>query len=148
MNNLKKHMWTFTFDGGASPNPGIASCAFKAVNELGEVFEDSWRMKGIHTNNEAEWDAAATGLEMLLEHDKEAVLVRVIGDSELIINQMSGIYTVKDMKLRTHYERVKALIGTTGVNLTFTHVKRNFNTEMDDKCKMARSCHRTHPSAR
>lgn len=148
MEDLKKHRWTLTFDGGASPNPGIGSCAFKAVNELGEVFEDSWRMEGIRTNNEAEWDALATGLEMLIEHDKDTALVRIIGDSELIINQLSGAYKVRDKKLIPYYERVTSLRAHANFGMTYHHVTRNFNTEMDDACKAARGCHKVRASAR
>jgi len=132
-----RHSWTLTFDGGASPNPGIASCAFKAVSNAGKVIEDHWKMEGIRTNNEAEWDAVATGIEQISRHDPDARFIKVIGDSELVINQLSGLYKVKNHKLRPFNDRV-AKIKKQGIRMAFYHVKREFNTEMDAACKSAR----------
>lgn len=138
MTDEKKHRWTIVFDGGASPNPGIGSCAFKATNEEGKVIKDSWRMDGIRTNNEAEWDAVATAIEKVIANDREAIVVKVIGDSELVINQLSGLYSVKHFKLKPFYERVRKIRNRSKTGFIFTHVKRFLNSEMDDACKAAR----------
>lgn len=139
MNKENQHKWTLTFDGGASPNPGIASCAFKAVNELGDEIKLSWRMDGIRTNNEAEWEAVATGIESIMEYDNDAVSIIIIGDSLLVINQLSGIYRIRDFKLRSYFDRIQNVKLQQGVAYFFYHVKREYNTEMDIACKEARN---------
>lgn len=131
------HEWTLTFDGGATPNPGIASCAFKAVSGTDKVLRNSWKMKGMRTNNEAEWDAVVTGLEAIVANDKDTKLIKVIGDSELVINQLSGTYKVRNYKLRPFFSRFNRL-KKPDLRMSFYHVHREFNEEMDIACKSAR----------
>ena len=133
-----EHEWVIKFDGGASPNPGRASCAFKAYNGIGHIIEDSWAMHGIRTNNEAEWEAISVGLERLISKDPSATLISVFGDSELVMNQMSGMYSVRSKKLKPYYMRVKNLKNNHRAAFTFKHIKREFNEAMDIACRSAR----------
>lgn len=137
----RKHSWTIRFDGGALPNPGIGTCAFIAINEDGESIQDKWKMGGIRTNNEAEWDAVVTGIERVIEHDNNAILITVVGDSELVINQMRGSWNVKDPKLREFHKRFMKVKKERGdfLHFTYHHVPRRFNYEMDQACKDARN---------
>jgi len=132
-----EHVWTVNFDGGASPNPGIASCAFKIQNETGFQYTKGWRMDGIHTSNEAEWDAVSRGIEEVIQRDKEAEVIKVIGDSQLVIYQIQGIYRVKQPRLRQYYDRINK-VKEMGVEIIPSHIEREFNEEMDKACREAR----------
>jgi len=138
MEQKKLHVWTLRFDGGASPNPGKASCAFKATSDSGAIIERSWRMDGIHTNNEAEWEAVTVGIETLMVADPDATLIRVIGDSELVVLQLTGVYNVKNRKLRPYKDRISKIEKENDVTIIAVHVNREFNEEMDKACKEAR----------
>ena len=133
--------WKLNFDGGSSPNPGRGSCAYKAVHaDTGQIISRSWSMKGRNnTNNQAEWEAIITGLEELLEQDKGIVRIDIIGDSQLVIEQMAGRYRVNSKRLKPYYKRWLTLRRTyPEVIFTFKHVYRENNSEMDIACKQAR----------
>jgi ribonuclease HI len=46
------------------------------------------------TNNQAEYEAVLKGLQLLYEVKAEAI--EIFGDSQLIINQLLGLYECKD----------------------------------------------------
>ena len=50
------------------------------------------------TNNQAEYEAILKGLQLLHEVKAEAIVV--FGDSQLIINQLIGLYECKEDTLR------------------------------------------------
>jgi len=138
---MKKEAWTLTFDGGASPNPGVGSCAFQAWTDSGTRIEHAWRMTGeSRSNNEAEWEAVTVGIETLLsEIDPDTIdKVMVYGDSELVIKQMKGQYHVRNSKLKIYKSRMDRAIAATDISFMFVHIPRELNTEMDEACKMAR----------
>jgi ribonuclease HI len=133
--------WSLKFDGGATPNPGKASCAFSAVCLVtGEEVKKAWPMKGKRTNNEAEWEAMVVGIESLLEEKKSKVTeIRISGDSELVIEQISGGYKVKSEKLKPYYRKwCKIKKDHPEVRFRFKHVWREWNEEMDRACKDVR----------
>jgi len=133
--------WTLQFDGGASPNPGIASCAYRAmmVGQPHLQFNHSWRMEGIHSNNEAEWEAAVTGVTDLLDLHPNATHITVIGDSELVVNQANEYYRVTKAHLRRYFLQLQQLRKLyPDVHIVFKHVPRELNEAMDEACKAAR----------
>lgn len=130
--------WTLRFDGGASPNPGNASCAFSATADDGAFIEKCWQMRGTHTNNEAEWEAAVVGLEAIYAIDSEPATIHIIGDSELVINQMRGVYRVKKPQLLVYYERFVRLKAKGDTHYSYASIPREQNAQMDTLCKEAR----------
>ncbi|MCL4429379.1 MAG: ribonuclease HI family protein, partial [Chloroflexi bacterium] len=81
-------------DGGARGNPGPAAIAFVALNEQGQIVKSDSRFLGIHTNNQAEYEALLLALQFAVEVDAEEVVCHL--DSELVAKQLNGQYTVKD----------------------------------------------------
>lgn len=133
--------WKIYFDGGASPNPGKGSCAYKAISEkAGRVLTRSWAMEGNdNTNNQAEWEAVVSGLESVLELEKEITVMEIVGDSQLVIEQLAGRYNVNSERLIKYHKRWLNLKDKyPNVTFTFKHVYREENTEMDNACKEAR----------
>jgi probable phosphoglycerate mutase len=87
-------------DGGARGNPGPA--AYGAVvrdAETGKVLAELAETIGYATNNVAEYSGLVAGLRAAYEIDPDAV-VEVRMDSKLVVEQMSGRWTVKHPNLR------------------------------------------------
>jgi ribonuclease HI len=95
-------------DGGARGNPGPAAAACVVSEPGGGVLEESARLLGEATNNVAEYRALLLGLERA--HALGASEVEVIGDSELIAKQVTGVYKVKHPAMKPlHAEALQAL---------------------------------------
>ena len=97
-------------DGGARGNPGPAAIGVVISDPGGEVLEELAEPIGLATNNVAEYRALIRGLERARELD--ASELEIIGDSELIARQLTGVYKVKHPAMRPlHEQAVAALRG-------------------------------------
>ena len=97
-------------DGGARGNPGPAAAASVISTSDGEVLEEQAQLLGTATNNVAEYRALLLGLARVRELGAQEV--EVVGDSELIAQQVRGAYKVKNEALRElHREAMAALRG-------------------------------------
>jgi ribonuclease HI len=95
-------------DGGARGNPGPAAAACVITSPAGEVLGERAQLLGTTTNNVAEYRALLLGLQCARELG--ASEVEVVGDSELIAKQVTGVYKVKREALRPlHREAILAL---------------------------------------
>jgi ribonuclease HI len=93
-------------DGGARGNPGPAAIGVVISGTDGEVVEELAEAIGPATNNVAEYRALLRGLERARELG--AAELEIVGDSELIARQVSGIYKVKHPAMRPLYEQAVA----------------------------------------
>jgi ribonuclease HI len=100
--NLKYHMenemWNMSFDGVVSKE-GVGADVWVGPPEVGTKL-CSYKLAFECTNNMAEYEALILGLKVLKELGKKRVAVH--GDSELVINQVKGIYQPKHPKLRAY----------------------------------------------
>jgi ribonuclease HI len=97
-------------DGGARGNPGPAAGAAVVTGEGGELLLERGELLGVVTNNVAEYRGLLLGLAAARELG--ASEVEVIGDSELVIKQVNGLYKVKHPDMRPlHAEAIAALRG-------------------------------------
>ncbi len=94
-------------DGGARGNPGPAASAFIAFSETNDLIAKKARYLGSSTNNQAEYHALITALEFAAKANYEEVLCHL--DSELVVKQLRGEYSVKDPKLKQLWQRVQDL---------------------------------------
>ena len=95
-------------DGGARGNPGPAAAACVITSPAGELLGEHAQLLGVTTNNVAEYRALLLGLEQARELSVSEV--EVIGDSELIAQQVLGRYKVRNESLRPlHSEAMRAL---------------------------------------
>jgi len=95
-------------DGGARGNPGPAAAACVITTPEGEVLDEQARLLGSATNNVAEYRALLLGVARARELGAQDV--EVVGDSELIAQQVRGAYKVKNAALRElHAEAMAAL---------------------------------------
>ena len=77
-----------------------------------------------YTNNKAEYEALAIGLEILLE--LEVKDVRVIGDSQLVLRQLIGEYKCNNLLLAPYFTVAIQLLDSFD-NVEFEHVPRESN---------------------
>lgn len=116
-------------DGGSRGNPGPSASGFVIQDETGEnVLESGGKFLGITTNNQAEYRAVLFALERAKELGVEEIEFRL--DSLLVVNQMKGIYKVKNKDLAVVYDQIKKLVSQFK-KVEFVHVLREYNKLAD-----------------
>lgn len=115
-------------DGGSRGNPGPSAAGFVIMNSYDQVLHEGGMYLGITTNNQAEYHGVRLGLEKALEVGARTVDFRI--DSLLVVNQMNGIYKIKNRELWPINERIHELVIQFD-KVTFSHVKREFNQLAD-----------------
>lgn len=115
-------------DGGSRGNPGPSASGYVLYDMDGVVVKKAGIYLGITTNNQAEYLALKAGLEEAIK--LQADIVHVYLDSLLVINQMKGIFKVKNRDLWPIHEAIKQLT-TRFKRVNFTHVPRELNKEAD-----------------
>lgn len=94
-------------DGASRGNPGPAASAFRIVDGNGnEITKDS-RFLGLTTNNRAEYEAVIMALEKA--KDITGGSVKVFSDSNLLVNQLSGDWKVKNKEIKRLFKQVREL---------------------------------------
>lgn len=111
-------------DGASRGNPGPAAAGVVIEREDGVVVARGKKPLGRMTNNQAEYRALILGLTAIARYEPSAVTVFL--DSELVVNQMSGRYRVRDEALRPLYEQAMALVAALP-DVRFAHVPRALN---------------------
>lgn len=115
-------------DGGSRGNPGPSAAGYVIVNDQQEVLDEGGEYLGITTNNPAEYQAVRLGLERAIALGYKQVDFKI--DSMLVVNQMKGLYKIKNRELWPINERIRALMLLCD-RVTFTHVNREFNQLAD-----------------
>jgi ribonuclease HI/ADP-ribose pyrophosphatase YjhB (NUDIX family) len=122
-----EHIVAYT-DGGSRGNPGPSAAGFVLLDMDGTVIREGGSYLGITTNNVAEYQAVYLALEEAAEIGASVVDFRL--DSQLVANQMNGIYKVKNLDLKPIHMRIQEL-SAQFERVTFTHVRREFNQLAD-----------------
>jgi ribonuclease HI len=115
-------------DGGSRGNPGPSASGFVIKDPTEKVLFRGGEYVGVTTNNQAEYQAVKFALEKALELGAKNAKVRL--DSLLVVNQLNGIYKIKNKDLWPIYIFIKELI-TKFKTVTVSHVRREFNKEAD-----------------
>jgi ribonuclease HI len=92
------------------------------------VVEKSGYYMGMATNNQAEYFGMIKGLERA--RDLGIDKVSLFSDSQLVVNQMSGFYKVKNQELAPLYQQLKVL-AQSFEKVSFTHIPRELNKIAD-----------------
>ncbi len=115
-------------DGGSRGNPGPSSSAFVIMDLDQNVITSGGKYLGITTNNQAEYHGVRLGLEKALELGYRVIEFRI--DSMLVVNQLKGLYKIKNRELWPINERVRNLINRFD-KIMFVHVPRELNQLSD-----------------
>jgi ribonuclease HI len=115
-------------DGGSRGNPGPSATGYVLLDEDDQILQQSGEYLGITTNNQAEYQAVKLGLEKAKSLGCREVDIFL--DSLLVVNQMKGIFKVRNRDLWPIHEAIKELVKAFK-KVTFTHVPREFNKLAD-----------------
>lgn len=115
-------------DGGSRGNPGPSASGFAIMDMTDKVVVKKGIYLGVTTNNQAEYQALKLGLEEALRMRVRSVAVYM--DSLLVVNQMLGIFKVKNRDLWPIHMAIKDLVPKFD-RVSFTHVPRNLNKIAD-----------------
>lgn len=133
-------------DGGARGNPGPAAVGV-VIEEIREdptkpghtpevlsVTRFGSRI-GETTNNVAEYTAVIQALEWVKNNPDRVgtgtLTIQFILDSTLVVNQLNGLFKVKDIKLRELLFKTRVLEQSVGGRITYTAVRREQNRLAD-----------------
>lgn len=141
---LKRGYYLLNTDGGMAYNGrrrsgeplGIAAIgALLRTPRLAAVAEISEAI-GPATHNVAEYRALIEGLKLARDHGIERI--RVYMDSELVVDQMSGVSAVRQTHLRKLHEVARELRAQFA-SIRISWVPREMNVEADRLVKKALS---------
>jgi len=127
-------MYSLYFDGASRKNPGPASFGGVIYKESGEEFDTYYKFIGTATNNVAEYCGLLAGLHRA--RDLNIKELKVFGDSNLIIQQVTGKWKVKNDTLRAIYNQIKEVEPFFTV-ITYQHVYRKDNKRADQLANLA-----------
>jgi len=100
--------WHIYIDGASLGNPGQSGAGIVTYDEQGnEVWRESIHL-GTMTNNMAEYEALVRALRKACEMAITTVFVYT--DSQLVANQLLGLYRIKNERLRKYLHEAKSLI--------------------------------------
>ena len=116
------------FDGASRGNPGPSSFGGLIYDSYGDVLETYKARCGIGTNNRAEYLGLLMGIKKA--HELGITRLEVFGDSQLVINQLVGLYKVRNPCLREIYNMVKEY-EKRFTEVKYLHVYREHNQEAD-----------------
>ena len=121
--------WLTAFtDGGSRGNPGPAGYGVLLQSAEGVPVAELSEFLGIQTNNVAEYSALLGALDYALTHGHSKL--RVVSDSELMVKQIRGQYSVKSPDLRPLYEEARRRIARLD-DFAIEHVLRGKNKKAD-----------------
>ncbi|KAI0494874.1 hypothetical protein KFK09_025020 [Dendrobium nobile] len=135
--------WEFYFDGASSikslrphETPVVrVGLGLVFVSPEGHTLRYSYSLSEPRTNNEAEYEALIVGLELAVQ--MSIVRVKIFGDSQLIINQVAGIFKVLKPELLPYHDRAMELLCLIP-EVTLVRVPRSENGRADALAKLAK----------
>ena len=117
-------------DGGARNNPGPAGVGVVIYDGAKKVAELK-KFIGNQTNNFAEYEAVALALAEAKKCGFANREIEVRLDSQLVAEQLSNNYQVKEATLWPQYMKVHNLLVAHFPGTIFTHIPREKNKEAD-----------------
>jgi len=143
MMTVMKKLTIFT-DGGALGNPGPAAAGVVVKDEKGKILTQFGKFIGETTNNVAEYMGVVEALKWLLGNltpclpaDRQGLTINFFLDSKLVVNQLNGLFKIKNAKLRELAFNVRQLEQEVGGNISYQHVPREENALADGEVKKA-----------
>lgn len=120
-------------DGGARGNPGPAAIAF-VVWQDGKIIYRFSRKIGKTTNNVAEYQAVIEAMRWSknqLAISNQQLAISFYLDSLLIVNQLNGIFKIKNPFLKKLTVKIKNLEKELKVKIDYHHITRSKNKIAD-----------------
>ncbi|GKC36532.1 reverse transcriptase domain-containing protein [Tanacetum coccineum] len=99
--------WKFYIDEALSFDG--SSVGLMLIDPKGKEYTYALRFKFETTNNKAEYEALLARLKV--EQEMEIVNLTIFVDSQLLVNQVKGIYATKQPAIREYLQRTKETLG-------------------------------------
>lgn len=115
-------------DGGSRGNPGPSASGFVVLNMDDTVLVEKGVYLGITTNNQAEYTALKLALEECKKMGVQEIFVHM--DSLLVVNQMKGIFKIRNRELWPIHQAIKDL-AKGFKHIDYVHVPRELNKLAD-----------------
>ena len=119
---------TIYTDGGSRGNPGPSALGYYIIGADGREIKRGGEFLGLSNSRLAEYYGLKEGLEQAIELGLKRV--NFMSDSLMMVNQMNGVYKVKNHDLMQVYSDVLGLLSKLD-SYSFTHVPREQNKEAD-----------------
>ena len=119
---------TIYTDGGSRGNPGPSGLGYYILGPDGREIKRGGEFLGMSNSRLAEYYGLKEGLEQAIELGLKRV--NFMSDSLMMVNQMNGVYQVKNLDLMQVYSDVLGLLSKLE-SYSFTHVPREQNKEAD-----------------
>ncbi len=121
-------------DGASRGNPGLSGAGWVICEPAGKTIAKGAMFLGHRTNNEAEYLAAAMGIQAACDLGAQEVVLRA--DSELMVRQLQGRYQVRNAKLLPLFAQIKLLRKSLRAFYA-EHVPREQNAAADAQANIA-----------
>lgn len=117
-------------DGGSKGNPGPSSIGGVGYVNGKKIF-DFKKSIGIATNNDAEYQALIEALSKVTSYKLQVSRIELYSDSRLMVNQVNGIFKVKNGRIREYVLKIRVLEQEINLPISYSYVQREQNVEAD-----------------
>lgn len=124
-------------DGGSKGNPGPSSIGGVGYFDGKQIFEFK-KSIGIATNNDAEYKALIEALTNIKDPvsaktsvGKQISKIEFYSDSRLMVNQVKGLFKVKNGKIREYILKIRGLEQEINLPISYHYIPREQNIEAD-----------------
>lgn len=125
-------------DGGSKGNPGLAAIGAVAYLDKKVLFKFREDI-GVATNNDAEYKAVIKAYDKVKELKgsrvdelKEVKHIEFYSDSQLLVNQLNGLYKVKNGRIREYIMQIRIFEQEVKIPVSYQHISREKNQVADD----------------
>lgn len=125
---------TINVDGASRGNPGPSGIGYCIYDSDGQTVERGGEFIGFATSRLAEYYAMRKGIERAIELGFKTV--HFISDSLMVVNQLNGIFTVKNRDISSIYRDIQDKLSHFDA-VSFTHVPRSQNLIADSEANAA-----------
>ncbi|SDJ78711.1 ribonuclease H family protein [Sediminibacillus albus] len=134
------HDVTVYFDGGfdlEAKSSGLGCAIYYQQNGKSFRLRKNAHVEELDSNNEAEYAAFHLGLQELERLGVHDLPVVFIGDSQVIINQLSGEWPCYEAKLSKWADRIENKMSQLGIKPDYELISRKKNREADQLASQA-----------
>lgn len=125
---------TVFVDGASKGNPGPSAIGYYIIDENGKVLSQGGEFIGFASSRVAEYSSLKLGVEQAISLGLKSV--RFVSDNLMMVNQMNGIYQIKNKDLIPYYKEIQNLLPQFDA-YAFVHVHREQNSHADFEANKA-----------
>jgi ribonuclease HI len=129
------------FDGASRNNPrGPAGCGWIMYEMDCDGADQDFIASGKKflgynvSNNQAEYQGLYEALEYLVDYGVSCGNLYIRGDSQIVINQLEGVYQVRSGNIIGYYNDVQRMLSSVDCCncIKYNHIDRSRNDEADE----------------